>query len=125
MAGIDRIVTITVGVINQDEALRWYTELLGFEKRADMQGPGMRWLTVSPRKQPELEVVLATWFPEFVGKNLPVVLLTEDCQKTYEELSGKGVVFSQAPQNKPFGLEAVFKDLYGNTYALQQRGKER
>lgn len=125
MAGIDRIVTITVSVRDQDEALRWYTELLGFEKRSDIQGQGMRWLTVSPRKQPELEMVLATWFPEHVGKNLPVVLQTEDCQKTYEELKDKGVAFSQAPQNKPFGLEAVFKDLYGNTYALQQRGKSR
>jgi catechol 2,3-dioxygenase-like lactoylglutathione lyase family enzyme len=102
MAGIDRIVSITVGVKDQDEALRWYAEKLGFEKRTDMTGQGMRWLTVSPKKQPELEVV---------------------CQKTYEELKERGVSFSQLPQSKPYGFEAVFKDLYGNSYALMQRGK--
>ena len=120
MTKIEQIVYFTVAVKDQDEALRWYTETLGFKKRADLKGPGMRWLTVSPEDQPGLEIVLASWYPESVGKNLPVGLRTGDCQKTYEVLRDKGVAFSQAPQEKPYGLEAVFKDLYGNTYAVRQ-----
>lgn len=120
MAGIDSIVYITVAVKDQDEALNWFTEKLGFEKRADLAGPGMRWLTVSPRNQAGLQIVLASWYPDLVGKGTPIGLQTDDCPATYEALQSKGVVFSQAPQNRPFGIEAVFKDLYGNTWAVRQ-----
>ena len=121
MAGIDRFACITVAVHAQDEALQWFTEKLGFAKRTDMPGPGMRFLTVSPRKQPELQVILASWFPEYVGKNPTAVLYTDDCRATYDELRERGVVFTEPPTEKPFGLEAVFKDLCGNSYALLQR----
>ncbi|MGH9616253.1 MAG: VOC family protein [Acidobacteriaceae bacterium] len=125
MAGIDRFACITVAVKDQDEALHWFTEKLGFEKRVDMPGPGIRFLTVSPRKQPDLQVILASWFPEHVGKNATAVLYTDDCRKTYGELKDRGVVFTESPEPKPFGLQAVFKDLYGNSYALLQPGANR
>ena len=118
---IDRFACITVAVPNQEEALQWFVEKLGFEKRTDVQTPGMRFLTVSPAKQPELEVVLASWFPELVGKNATAVLHTTDCAETYRELSGRGVEFTQEPAARPWGVEAVFKDLCGNKYALVQR----
>jgi predicted enzyme related to lactoylglutathione lyase len=123
MSGIERIVTITVAVKNQDEALRWFTEKLGFVKRMDMAGPGMRWLTVAPAKQTEVDVVLASWFPEHVGKNPPCVLETPDCRQTHEELKNRGVKFTQAPTDRPYGIEAVFEDFYGNSYALVQRSR--
>ena len=47
MSGIDRFACITIAVKNQDEALSWFTEKLGFEKRVDMPGPGIRFLSVS------------------------------------------------------------------------------
>lgn len=121
MAEIDRVSTVTIAVENQDEALRWFTETLGFEKRTDLSAPGMRWLTVAPRAQRELEFVLASWFPDLVGKNAPYVLETRDCRSTYESLLNRRVKFSQPPTDKPYGVEAVFEDLYGNSYALIER----
>lgn len=118
MPGIDKVATLTIAVSNQDEALRWFTEKLEFEKRTDISAPGMRWLTVAPKQQKEVEFVLASWFADLVGKNAPCVLETQDCDRTYQTLKGRGVSFSQAPTEKPYGIEAVFEDLYGNTYAL-------
>jgi catechol 2,3-dioxygenase-like lactoylglutathione lyase family enzyme len=123
MSGIDRVACVTVAVKDQDEALHWFTEKLGFEKRVDRPGPGIRFLTVSPRNQPDLQVILASWLPEHVGKNPTAVLYTDDCRKTYDELKERGVVFTEAPAPKPFGLQAVFKDLYGNSYALLEPGQ--
>jgi len=120
MSGIDKVATVTIAVKDQDEALRWFTEKLGFEKRLDMSGPGLRWLTVAPKKQKEVEFLLASWFPEHVGRNATCVLATQDCRSTYEELRGRGVKFSQEPKERPYGVEAVFQDLCGNNYALVQ-----
>lgn len=121
MPGIDKIATLTIAVRDQDEALQWFTEKLDFEKRVDLSAPGMRWLTVAPKQQKEVEFVLASWFAKLVGKNAPCVLETHDCQGTYRTLKGRGVRFSQTPSEKPYGIEAVFEDLYGNTYALVER----
>jgi predicted enzyme related to lactoylglutathione lyase len=118
MPGIDKVATLTIAVKDQDEALQWFTEKLDFEKRTDLSAPGMRWLTVAPKQQKEVEFVLASWFTDLVGKNAPCVLQTDDCQGTYRILKGRGVRFSQTPSEKPYGVEAVFQDLYGNTYAL-------
>ncbi len=120
MAGIERVSTITIAVKDENEALRWFTEKLGFEKRLDLSGPGLRWLTVAPKNQKEVQFLLATWFPDKVGKNATCVVDTLDCRKTYEELRSRGVKFKQEPQDRPYGLEAVFQDLCGNTYALVQ-----
>jgi uncharacterized glyoxalase superfamily protein PhnB len=117
MSGIDRVSTITIAVTDENEALRWFTEKLGFEKRLDLAG-SLRWLTVAPRQQKEVQFLLATWFPDHVGKNATCVVDTEDCRATYEALKARGVRFKQEPQVRPYGTEAVFQDLYGNTYAL-------
>jgi predicted enzyme related to lactoylglutathione lyase len=121
MPGIDKIATLTIAVRDQDEALEWFTEKLDFEKRADLSASGMRWLTVAPKQQEEVEFVLALWFGDLVGKNAPCVLETQDCQGTYRTLKDRGVRFSQTPCEKPYGIEAVFEDLYGNIYALVER----
>jgi uncharacterized glyoxalase superfamily protein PhnB len=118
MSGIDRVSTITIAVKDENEALRWFTEKLGFEKRLDLAGPGLRWLTIAPRQQKEVQFLLATWFPDHVGKNATCVVDTEECRATYEALKARGVRFQQEPQERPYGIEAVFQDLYGNTYAL-------
>jgi hypothetical protein len=124
MSMIERVGTLTIAVKDQDEALRWFTEKLEFEKRVDISAPGMRWLTVAPKRQREIEFVLASWFPNLVGKNAPCVVLTQDCKGTYRTLKDRGVKFSQTPTEKPYGVEAVFEDLYGNGYALVERKAE-
>jgi predicted enzyme related to lactoylglutathione lyase len=121
MPEIDKIATLTIAVNDQDEALRWFTERLGFEKRMDLSAPGMRWLTVAPKNQKEVEFVLASWFPDHVGKNAPCVVETENCRDAFETLGQRGVAFSQPPTERPYGVEAVFQDLYGNSYALVER----
>ena len=124
MQAIDRVSTITIAVADQDEALAWYTEKLGFEKKMDVRSPQFRWLTVAPPQQVDVEFLLASWFPDHIGKNATWVLSTRDCQGGYEELKSKGVEFSQKPEMRPWGIEAVFSDLYGNKYALVQESAQ-
>lgn len=124
MQAIDKLSTVTIAVRDQDEALEWYTGLLGFEKRMDQSGDGFRWLTVAPPQQAEVEFLLASWFPDRVGKNATWVLSTRDCRSGYEELSHKGVEFEHGPEVRPWGIEAVFVDLYGNKYALVQESAQ-
>jgi uncharacterized glyoxalase superfamily protein PhnB len=124
MQAIDRVSTVTIAVADQDEALAWYTEKLGFEKKMDVRSPQFRWLTVAPPQQVDVEFLLASWFPDRIGKNATWVLSTRDCQSGYEELKDKGVEFSQKPEMRPWGIEAIFSDLYGNKYALVQESAQ-
>jgi predicted enzyme related to lactoylglutathione lyase len=124
MLPFDKVSTITIAVDDQDAALTWFTEVLGFEKRMDQQGKGFRWLTVAPEQQAEVEFLLASWFPDRIGKNATWVLSTRDCQGGYEQLKGKGIEFTQAPKAQPWGIEAVFIDPWGNKYALVQESAQ-
>lgn len=124
MLPFDKVSTVTIAVNDQDEALTWFTQILGFEKRMDQRSSGFRWLTVAPPQQAEVEFLLASWYPDLVGKNAPSVLSTRDCQGGYEDLKGRGVEFTQAPKPMPWGIQAVFVDLYGNEYALVQESAQ-
>jgi len=124
MQPFDKVSTVTIAVRDQDEALTWFTEMLGFEKRVDQVGSGFRWLTVAPPQQAEVEFLLASWFPDLVGKNPTWVISTRDCEGGYEELKSKGIEFVQSPTPRPWGIEAVFVDLYGNKYALVQESAQ-
>ena len=125
----------TIYVLNQDEALEFYTKKLGFEVRTDSRMGDFRWLTVGPKEQPELEIVLmeirsgmvwdeatANQLKEIVRKGIlgAGVFDTNDCRKTYEELKRMGVEFLSEPQDRPYGIEAVFKDNSGNWFSLTQ-----
>jgi uncharacterized glyoxalase superfamily protein PhnB len=132
MQPFDKVSTVTIAVRDQDEALTWFTQMLGFEKRVDQcldqspEKPGrrLRWLTVAPPQQAEVEFLLASWFPDLIGKNPTWVISTRDCQGGYEELKAKGIEFTQSPTQRPWGIEAVFVDLYGNKYALVQESAQ-
>jgi hypothetical protein len=140
MQPFDKISTVTIAVRDQDEALTWFTQMLGFEKRIDQcldqrlgkrldqspdkRGQRLRWLTVAPPQQAEVEFLLASWFPDLIGKNPTWVISTRDCQGGYEELKSKGIEFKQSPMLRPWGIEAVFVDLYGNKYALVQESAQ-
>ena len=124
MPRITRVNTVTIAVRDQDAALRWYTEILGFEKRLDLPGEGFRWLTVAPREQQEVQILLASWFPELVGKNAMWVLETEDCRGACEELKRRGVRIVEDPEERRNRVEAVIEDLYGNRFELvETRGR--
>ena len=116
-------------VSDQDRALKFYAEVLGFEKRQDYQQPGKaRWLTVAPKGQElELAVVRATTKVERppadaldAGGNR-WVFVTDDCPRDAGALRAKGVRFrGEAPVENPFGVTAYFTDPDGNALALLQ-----
>lgn len=130
---ITRLSHVTIFVQNQEAALKFYTEILGFEKRMDATFRGFRWVTVSPPQQKEVEMVLleprsmfdgpvAEKFEEMMraGKLGGGVFHTDNCQKDYEELSAKGVKFKSPPEKKPFGIQATLVDNSGNWFSLTQ-----
>ena len=128
-----RLGNVTILVRDYDEALRFFTEALGFEKRRDEKyGPGVRWVTVAAPGQ-DVQIVLqkpepamhgeenARKMTERIGQNPTWVVVTDDCRKTYELYAARGVQFTQPPKEMPWGTQAVFKDLYGNSYALVEQ----
>ena len=127
---INRLAHVTIFVRDEDEALSFYTEKLGLEKRADViVGPGMRWLTVAPAGQTEVEIVLhrpggwhdeatAEKLEERIGQGTIWVCNTDYCHKAYSTLKSRGVRFLSAPEERQYGLEAIFEDLYCNVFSL-------
>lgn len=117
---------VTLLVHNQDEALRFYTDVLGMEKRADMTlGDGFRWLTVAPKGEKVEIVFVKADTPEKivrvgsqVADHVFLVMHTDDCRKDAARLQSRGVKFLSQPADRPWGVEAVFQDLYGNVMDL-------
>lgn len=129
-------------VLDQDSAKAFYTEKLGFEVRNDVvmgdgfegAGQGFRWLTVSPPGQPDVEIILAdcrmghdeetaAQVRALVAKGAlgAAAFSTDDCHKTFRELSERGVTFLSEPAERPYGIEAVFRDDSGNWFSLTER----
>ena len=121
-----------------ERALGFYRDVLGFEVNTDvpMGESGPRWLTVSPKGQPDLELVLAelTPGPMFDAETAEGikslvergafgigVFETDDIQGDYERLSGRGVEFVSPPREQFYGTEAIVKDNSGNWFSLTER----
>jgi catechol 2,3-dioxygenase-like lactoylglutathione lyase family enzyme len=133
---IARVTHMCIYVLNQDSACDFYTNKLGFKVKVDApMGEGVRWLTVCPPEQAELEITLLPLVEghmfkkdtlesmiELVKKGTfgPAVLGCKDIYATYEELKAKGVVFMKAPKQEFYALEALFKDDSGNWFSLTQ-----
>ena len=133
-----KIANSQMWVHDQDEALAFYTEKLGWEVRADVTMPEMgnfRWLTVGPAGQPDFSVVLMAVPGQPVldddtrkqvldlsakGFAGAVFLTTEDCRASYEELKARGVEFTEEPEERPYGIDAGFHDPSGNSFRLTQ-----
>jgi catechol 2,3-dioxygenase-like lactoylglutathione lyase family enzyme len=127
-----------VWVHDQDEALAFYTEKLGWELRADVTLPefgNYRWLTVGPPNQPDVSVLLnaipgppvmdeatADQIRSLMAKGWigNVLLTTDDVQADYEELKARGVEFTEAPEERPYGIDSAFRDPSGNQFRLTQ-----
>jgi catechol 2,3-dioxygenase-like lactoylglutathione lyase family enzyme len=125
-------------VNDQDEALSFYTEKLGMEVRSDVTLPEMgnfRWLSVGPVGQPDVAIVLmpipgppmmdeetAEQLRTLMAKGFAgtVFLVTDDCKASYEELKARGVEFSEAPEERPYGIDSGFRDPSGNAIRLTQ-----
>jgi len=127
-----KITHFTILVENVDKALEFYTEKLGFTKRTDGTfWVGMRWVTVSPKNQPDVQLSFAqaddTTKLLAVGKQAPhsplMFLETNDLTRDYAEMKARGVNFMSYPEEREWGTEVVFEDLYGNIFVLVQPPK--
>jgi catechol 2,3-dioxygenase-like lactoylglutathione lyase family enzyme len=127
---IEKIGHITILVKDQDDALKFYTEKLGFKKCQDTTfGEGMRWVTVALKTQPDLEITFvkadSTEKLKSLGKqagdHVFLTLETNNCNRDYEAMKAKGVKFMGKPAKQPYGTEVVLEDLYGNLFDLIQR----
>ncbi len=133
-----KIASAQLWVHDQDEALAFYTNKLGWEVRSDVtlaELGNFRWLTVGPAAQPDFAVVLmaipgapvmdadtaeqvrALMAKGFAGT---VFLTTEDVRGDYEELKSRGVEFTEAPEERPYGIDSGFRDPSGNALRLTQ-----
>ena len=118
---IAKIATVAVYVDNQQEALRFWTEQVGFEvHRSIPMGPTASWLEVGPKGAESCLVV----YPKSMMNGWPerkpsVVFQCEDVHKTHEEMSSRGVKFTEEPKAMPWGQFAIFQDLDGNEFVLR------
>ncbi len=133
-----KIANAQLWVQDQDEALAFYTEKVGFEVQADVTLPEMgdfRWLTVGPPSQPDVSIVLmaipgppvmdaetADQVRNLMAKGFSgtVFLTTDDCQASYEELRDRGVEFTETPEERPYGIDSGFRDPSGNSIRLTE-----
>jgi predicted enzyme related to lactoylglutathione lyase len=133
-----KIANTQLWVHDQEEALTFYTKKLGMEVRADVTMAEMgnfRWLTVGPVDQPDFAIVLMA-IPgaplmdaqtsedvrELMAKGFAgtVFLTTDDCRASYENLRARGVEFTELPEERPYGIDAGFRDPSGNSFRLTQ-----
>jgi predicted enzyme related to lactoylglutathione lyase len=133
-----KIANAQLWVHDQDEALAFYTKKVGMEVRADVTVPELgnfRWLTVGWPGQNDVSIVLmAIPGPPLMDAETEeqvrtlmakgfagtIFLTTEDCQSSYEELKGRGVDFSEQPEERPYGIDSAFRDPSGNSIRLTQ-----
>lgn len=121
-------------VRDQDEALSFYVEKLGFEVHTDAKNGDYRWLTVQHPDQPFFQLGLfkpqaplvdeatAQSLREAVAKGAmpPLVLMVDDCRAAFERMSAKGVEFTQEPVERYGAVDASFRDPSGNGWKLIQ-----
>ena len=144
---IQKMSHTTIYVLDQDQAKNFYVGKLGFEVKVDQSLPtGFRWLTVAPKGQSEVEIILmkvgsGTDFVKTKGGNGGTnnqadfddiasllkrgffsagAFQTAECRKTFAELKAKGVEFLSEPKDQFYGVEAVFKDPFGNWFSMTQ-----
>jgi predicted enzyme related to lactoylglutathione lyase len=133
-----RIASAQLWVHDQDEALAFYTEKVGMEVQSDITLPelgGFRWLTVAPPGQPDVSIALMAvpgppvFEAETVqqitslmakGAAATVFLSTDDCRGSFEQLRARGVEFVEEPEDRPYGVDAGFRDPSGNHVRLTQ-----
>jgi catechol 2,3-dioxygenase-like lactoylglutathione lyase family enzyme len=135
---ISKMSHVSIYVLNQESAYDFYVNKLGFKVHTDApMGPGMRWLTVCPPEQPDLEISLmpiqeGMLFTKDAAEKMRDLVTSgtfgfgvfecKDIYATCEELKTKGIVFKKEPTQEFYGIEALFIDDSGNWFSLGQKG---
>jgi predicted enzyme related to lactoylglutathione lyase len=137
MSTVNLMTHMNLWVHDQDEALAFYTEKIGLEVREDVTFPELgnyRWLTMGAPGQPNFAVVLnrpaapivdgedLVHMQSLMAKGLlgGLFFATDDCRATHKELAERGVEFVQEPSERPYGIDAGFRDPSGNHSRLVQ-----
>jgi catechol 2,3-dioxygenase-like lactoylglutathione lyase family enzyme len=124
------LVHIAIVVRDYDEAIDYYTRVLGFELIEDEpRGPGKRWVLVRPRGDRGASLLLAkaanaeqtSRVGNQTGGRVFLFLHTDDFQRDYTAYSTRGVKFIEQPRYEEYGTVVVFEDLYGNKWDLIER----
>jgi catechol 2,3-dioxygenase-like lactoylglutathione lyase family enzyme len=130
-----KITHSSVFVLDQDEALDFYVNKLGFEVNTDVDMGFMRWLTVNAPGEPDREVLLEKPGPpahddataeqvrELLTKGatgFALGIATDDIHKTYETLKAKGVEFTDEPTERFYGIDCGVRDPFGNNIRIVQ-----
>ena len=131
-----RVANAQLWVHDQEEALDFWTNKVGFEVRADVSLPELgdfRWLSVGPPGQDDFSIALLTVpgppvmdeetqreVEDLMAKGFAsgIFLNADDVQAAYEELKDKGVEFTEAPSERPYGIDSEFRDPSGNRIRL-------
>jgi predicted enzyme related to lactoylglutathione lyase len=126
-------------VLDQDEAIDFYVGKLGFEVSDDVDLGFMRWLTVTLPSDPDRKVLLerpgspmmseetTAEIRSLVTKGamgLALILTTDDCRKTFEDLKAKGVETTQEPTEQPYGIDCGIRDPFGNNIRITQLAQQ-
>jgi catechol 2,3-dioxygenase-like lactoylglutathione lyase family enzyme len=132
---ITKLSHTTIWVLDQDEALDFYTQKLGFRVKTDERMDDFRWLTVSPPEQPDHELILLEPGPPMMdpetaeqvrglvakGALGPGAFESDACREIYAELSERGVNFLSEPAERFYGIEATLRDDSGNWFSMVER----
>ncbi|HEY5661751.1 MAG TPA: VOC family protein [Gaiellaceae bacterium] len=136
---LKQLTHVQVWVLDQDEALKFYTEKLGMELREDVTVPELgnfRWLSVGVPGQDDVSITLMAIpgppvFEEETRQSIQELLArgasgglfftTDDAHKSYEELKSRGVEFTQEPTEQPYGIDAGFRDSSGNHFRMMEQ----
>ena len=113
----------SVPVRDQDQALGFYTECLGFKIVTDQPyGEGQRWIELGiPGAQTRLVLFTPDGHQERIGSMSNVTFLADDVRQTHAELEQRGVEFTSPPESTPWGAYTIFKDPDGNRFVLSSR----
>jgi catechol 2,3-dioxygenase-like lactoylglutathione lyase family enzyme len=131
---IDKIGLVCIWVLDQDEALDFYVNKLGFAVQTDLEAEGVRFVLVTAPEQPDVPLMLAVPGPPvmdgataeqvrvlmakgFLG---PGSLTTKDCRATAAELKARGVEILEEPEERFYGIDAGFRDPFGNQWRLTE-----
>jgi catechol 2,3-dioxygenase-like lactoylglutathione lyase family enzyme len=123
-----------VYVLDQDEALDFYTDALGMELRTDAQMEHMRWLTVGPPTQPDLEINLMALGPPLPPEDVEplrqlvakgsmgaIIFTTDDCRAWFDRVVAAGAEVMQEPMEQSYGvIDCAFRDPSGNHVRISQ-----
>jgi len=113
---------VSIPVHDQDASLKFYTEKLGFEIMTDQVFGKQRWIELGiAGADTRLLLFTLPGQESQIGRHQPVTFWSDNVQKTYEQLSRKGVQFVREPKTEHWGTSAIFRDTDGNQFVLSSR----